>query len=69
VPVVVSFKLPVVVVVALLTVGLLVFCGGTLLLDTWWDRWRDDGGLADRLDPYQPLSIADEAQLWLNHRR
>jgi hypothetical protein len=61
-----------VVVVALLTAGLLVFCGGTLLLDAWWDRWRDDGGVADRLadglEPYPPGSIADEAQVWLNDR-
>jgi hypothetical protein len=57
-----------VLVVALLIVGLLVFCAGTLLLDAWWDRWRGDGGLADGLELYRPGSVAEEAQVWLNDR-
>ncbi len=53
----------------LLTVGLLVFFGGTLLLDAWWDRWRERCGLGDGLEPgLAGDRYADEAQLWLNDR-
>jgi hypothetical protein len=51
--------------VAILAVGLLTWAGATLLLDAWCRRWRGPD-LADRLRPYQPVSVADEAQRWLD---
>jgi hypothetical protein len=37
------------------------------LLDAWWRRW-DRPDLAERLMPYQPGSVADEAQRWLDRQ-
>jgi hypothetical protein len=54
------------VVAALLAVGVVLFFGGTFLLDAWWARWRVKG-IDERL-VVAPVSIADEAQRWLeNH--
>jgi hypothetical protein len=43
---------------------ILVWTGVTLVLDAWWSR--RPVYLADRLLPYQPGSVADQAQQWLN---
>ena len=49
---------------ALIAAGLLTWAGSTLLLDAAWRRWeRPD--LVERLLPFRPGSIADEAELWL----
>jgi hypothetical protein len=54
-------------VAVLIVAGLLTWAGATLLLDAWWRRWsRPD--LAERLQPYQTGSIADDAQRWLESR-
>jgi hypothetical protein len=53
-------------VVALIVVGVLVWGGSTLLLDAWWKRQPTD--LAERLRPFQPRSVADEAQRWLDRQ-
>ena len=45
---------------AVVAVGLLVWAGATLLIDAAWRQRRPD--LTDRLRPYQPSSVADEAQ-------
>jgi hypothetical protein len=49
---------------ATVAVGLLTWAGATLLIDARWRRCRRPD-LADRLLPYQPVSVADEAQRWL----
>jgi hypothetical protein len=55
-------------VAAVLAAGAVVWFGGTLLVDAWWDRWRDDGRLVDPLEPSKLQSVAEEAQTWLNDR-
>jgi hypothetical protein len=52
---------------AFIEVGLLVWGGSTLLVDAWWRRW-DRPDLAERLLPFQPGSVVDEAQHWLNEQ-
>ena len=49
------------------TVGLLVWGGVTLLIDARARRLRPD--LTERLLPYQPTSIADEAERWLHRQQ
>jgi hypothetical protein len=55
------------VILLILVVGLLMWTGTTLLLDAWW-RWKRPD-LADRLRPFRPTTIADEAQHWLDRQR
>jgi hypothetical protein len=52
-------------VAAVIAVGLLVWAGTTLILDGWLRRpGRPD--LAERLRPFPPSSLADEARDWLD---
>jgi hypothetical protein len=52
-------------VTAVVAFGLLTWAGSTLLLDAWWRRGsRPD--LAERLRPFQPADLADEARQWLD---
>jgi hypothetical protein len=53
-------------VAALIVAGILIWAGSTLLFDAWWKRQPTD--LVDRLMPYQPGSVADEAQCWLDQQ-
>jgi hypothetical protein len=53
------------VLVVLIVGGLLFWAGARLLLDAWWRRW-DRPDLAEPLRPHQPMSLADEAQHWLD---
>jgi hypothetical protein len=48
---------------------MIIWGGGTLLVDTW-HRIRRHGrpALADRLEPYRPYSLADEAEDWLQRQ-
>jgi hypothetical protein len=46
-------------------VGLLTWAGVTLLLDA---RRRRRCDLIDRLRPFQPRSVADQAHAWLDHQ-
>ena len=49
-------------------VGLLVWIGSTLVIDAWLQhRRRLD--LAERLRPFQPMAIGDEAERWLDSHR
>jgi hypothetical protein len=43
----------------------LVWVGTTLLIDAWLRRPRRPD-LAERLRPFRPSSLADEAQDWLD---
>jgi hypothetical protein len=52
---------------AMVAVGLLVWAGATLLIDAAWRR-PGRPGLTERLRPYQPSSLADEAQDWLHQQ-
>jgi hypothetical protein len=45
---------------------ILAWIGVVLILDGWSNRRAAD--LTERLRPYQPLSVADEAQRWLEGR-
>ena len=57
-----------VVVMALLVVaGLLFWAGATLLIDAWLRPSRRPD-LAERLRPFAPTTIADEAEEWLQRR-
>ncbi len=47
--------------------GLLLWAGTALLLDAWIRRQRRPT-LAERLAPYQPRHVADEAEEWLYGR-
>jgi hypothetical protein len=51
----------------LIVVGLLTWAGSTLLLDAWWRRQRRPG-LTERLRPFQPVDLADEARQWLDQQ-
>jgi hypothetical protein len=51
----------------LIVVGVLGWGGSTLLLDAWWKRQPTD--LSDRLMPFQPNLVADEAQRWLDRQQ
>jgi hypothetical protein len=55
-------------VAAVIAVGLLTWAGSTLLLDAWWRRQKRPD-LAERLRPFQPDSLADEAKQWLDEQR
>jgi hypothetical protein len=44
-----------------ISVGLLTWAGSTLLLEDWWRR-RRRLDLAERLPPFQPASLADQAR-------
>jgi hypothetical protein len=57
----------VVVLVLLVLVFMLVWSGATLLIDAWLRRPRRLG-LVERLMPFQPPSLADEAQEWLDRQ-
>ena len=46
-------------------VGLLTFVGVTLILDS---RHRQRVDLAERLMPFQPPAIGDEAERWLKEQ-
>jgi hypothetical protein len=48
---------------ALVVAGLLVWAGAALIIDSFTGRRRPD--LAERLQPYQPRSVGDEAERWL----
>ncbi len=48
-------------------VFLLTFTGSTLLIQALVDRRRPS--LAERLEPFCPLSVADEAERWLTGQR
>jgi hypothetical protein len=50
-----------------LVAGILVWIGTTLILDSWWRRERRRD-LAERLRPFQPASLAEEAQQWLDEQ-
>ena len=50
----------------LVAAGLLVWVGAALIIDAFARRRRPD--LAERLRPYQPRSVSDEAQRWLAAR-
>jgi len=50
--------------VIVLVIGLLVWAGAALLIDAWHKRARRPD-LTERLAPFQPRSVADEAQEWL----
>jgi hypothetical protein len=49
------------------TAAFLAGVGATLLLDAWWRR-SDRPDLAERLLPYQPESVSDEAECWLDQQ-
>lgn len=51
----------------LVAAGLLVWAGAALIIDAVTARRRPD--LAERLRPYQPRSVSDEAQRWLAARQ
>jgi hypothetical protein len=55
-------------VVRLIVAGILVWTGAMLLLGSWWRRERRPE-LAERLRPFQPGSLADEAHDWLHNRQ
>jgi len=48
-------------------VGVLLWAGTTLLLDAWLRRPRRQS-LAERLAPFRPRHVADEAEEWLKGR-
>jgi hypothetical protein len=48
-----------------LVAGGFVWVGATLIFDGWLRRERRPD-LAERLRPFQPSSVADEAQDWLD---
>jgi hypothetical protein len=48
-------------------VGLPTWAGTTLPIDEWV-RWRRRPSLTERLAPFQPASLADEAQRWLERQ-
>lgn len=51
----------------LLVVFFLIWAGVTLIIDAWMRReGRPD--LTERLRPFQPQSLADEAQEWLQRQ-
>jgi len=50
-------------VAVLVVAGLLVWAGAALIIDSFSGRRRPD--LAERLKPYQPRSVGDEAERWL----
>jgi hypothetical protein len=50
---------------ALIAVGLLVWAGTTLIVDGWQRRPKRPD-LAERLRPFQPGSLADQARDWLD---
>jgi hypothetical protein len=50
-----------------LLAGVMVWIGTTLILDAWWRRKRRPD-LAERLRPFRPASLADEAQDWLDEQ-
>jgi hypothetical protein len=54
-----------VVALVLVAAGLLVWAGTTLILDASW-RCRRRPDLAERLRPFQPVDLADQAQDWLD---
>jgi hypothetical protein len=56
------------VILAIAGVGLLVWVGSTLLGDAWLRRSRR-ATLADRLAPYQPTPVAEDAERWLRAQR
>ena len=47
------------------TVGLLAWAGVALMIDAL-SRWRRHVDLTERLHPYQPTAVADEADRWLH---
>ena len=55
-------------IVVILVAGLLVWIGATLIIDAWLGRPKRLG-LAERLRPFQPRSVGDEAESWLNQQR
>jgi hypothetical protein len=52
----------------LVVVFLLVWAGVTLMIDGWVRRQRRRD-LTERLWPFRPATVADEAQRWLNRQR
>ena len=53
--------------VVLVVVGILELLSVTLMIDAYL-RSRRQPDLAEQLRPYQPGSLAEEAQDWLNHQ-
>jgi hypothetical protein len=53
--------------VLLIVAGLLMWAGTTMLIDAWMRRQRRPT-LAERLAPYQPRHVSDEAEEWLRAR-
>jgi hypothetical protein len=47
--------------------SLLTWAGATLTIDGWL-RSRSRPSLTERLAPFQPESVADEAQRWLDRQ-
>ncbi len=52
------------VILAFIGIGFLVWAGSALLIDAWLRRSRRPT-LAERLGPYQPTSVAEEAERWI----
>ena len=48
----------------LIVVGLLVWAGSALLIDAWLRTRQPD--FSERLLPYQPPSLGEEAERWLS---
>jgi hypothetical protein len=51
----------------LVVAGALFWVGATLIIDGYLRRQRRPD-LAERLRPFQPSSVADEAEVWLDHK-
>jgi hypothetical protein len=51
----------------MIVVGLLVWAGATLIIDDILRRRRRPDR-ADRLRPFRPTTVADEAQAWLQRQ-
>jgi hypothetical protein len=58
---------PVVVIVGI-ALSILVWAVSALVMDKWIRR-RQRQSLLERLQPYQPRSVADEAQRWLEEQQ
>jgi len=58
---------PVVVIVGI-ALSIVVWAVSAVVLDRWIQR-RQRRSLLERLQPYQPRSVADEAQRWLEEQQ
>jgi hypothetical protein len=57
-----------VVIIAGISLSLVVWIVSTLVIERWIAR-RQRPSLLERLQPCQPLSVADEAQRWLEEQQ